>query len=506
MFKSPETRYWELFAPIAGVLFTLGFSPFDFQYLVILALIFLFASWQDINPGRAFLRGLLFGLGMFGVGVSWVYISIHDMGKVGVSVSFLLTSTFVALWALFPALAGYFSASLLSRINVTIRIFIIPLVWTLIEFVRGTWFLNGFPWLLTAYSQLDTPLVGYMPLLGVYGAGFVLALTAAVIAKQFTSAQYRKVIIAGITLLWALGGFLQTIHWTHPIGAPIDVALVQGNIAQDQKWRSENKLKTMALYQAMSEQQWDADLIIWPETAIPAYVAEVNEAFLKPLAEQAKQHGTDLIISVPAKDLSETHRYNAVITLGRQEGMYQKKHLLPFGEYLPLQPLSGFVLNTIKLKLGEFTPGNADQPLLMAAGYAFLTSVCYEDVFAESNANDLAAAAYLVNVTNDAWFGRSIEPYQHMQIARMRALESGRYLLRATNTGQTGIVSPEGKIIAQAPLFQEFVLAGEIVPMAGMTPFASWGDNVVMLSIVLLMIALLALNLFYKRFADQQLE
>lgn len=487
---------------MVGVLFALAFSPFDFQYLAVFALAFLFASWQDIKPSRAFLRGLLFGLGMFGVGVSWVYVSIHDMGKASTLASLLLTSLFVVIWAIFPALAGYLSSSLLSRFSLVARILIVPMVWTLIEYIRGTWFLNGFPWLLAAYSQLNTPLSGYIPLLGVYGSGFLLALTAAAMVRLFTCRKYRKFIIAGITLLWVSGSFLQTIHWTHPIGAPIHVALLQGNIAQDQKWRSENKLKTMTLYQAMTEKSWDADVIIWPETAIPAYLSDVNEAFLKPLAEQAKQHGADLIISVPVKDQSETHRYNAVITLGHQDGMYQKKHLLPFGEYLPLQPLSGFVLNTINLKLGEFTPGDVEQPLLTAAGYAFLTSICYEDVFTESNSNDLVAAAYLVNVTNDAWFGHSLEPYQHMQIARMRALESGRYLLRATNTGQTGIVSPEGKIIAKAPLFQEFVLEGEIVPMAGMTPFASWGDNRVMLSIVLMMIMLMALNMLYKRFAD----
>lgn len=493
-----SSRYWELSAPFAGALLTLSFAPFEYSYAAVVALIFLFASWQGVTPYRALYRGFLFGLGAFGLGVSWVYVSIHDMGNAGVTESTVLTVVFVMFWALFPALAGYFSVQLSSTSGTPARLLIMSFVWVIVEFIRGSWLLNGFPWLLCAYSQLDTPLAGYVPLVGVYGTGFLLALTASCALTAFYCKKYRLLSISFITLIWALGSFLQTIEWTHAIGTSFRVALVQGNIAQDQKWRIENKAQTLQLYQKMTEQHWDSAVIVWPETAIPAYLSQVNEVFLLPLSDQARRHQTDLIISVPDKNEAENKRYNAVITLGNQLGMYQKRHLLPFGEYLPWQPLSGLVLDKINIKLGDFTAGDPEQPLLKAGGYSFITSICYEDAFSAIYREGLTNAAYLVNVTNDAWFGRSIEPYQHMQIARMRALETGRYLLRATNTGLTGIVSPDGKIIAQAPLFQTTVLTGEIIPMAGLTLFAKWGDNKIIYGLVFLLTATITISHFRR--------
>jgi len=495
-----KCRYWELSAPVVGVLLTLSFAPYDYSYAAILALAFLFASWQNISSARALLRGFLFGLGVFASGVSWVYFSIHDMGSASAIEAITLTSAFIVFWAFFPALAGYISVQLALTSAIPVRLLIMSGVWVLVEFIRGSLLLNGFPWLLCGYSQLDTPLAGYVPLIGVYGVGFLLALTAAGVVASFYSKKSRVLGMLSVLLIWSLGGgYLQTIKWTHIIGEPIHVALVQGNIAQDQKWRSENKAQTLQLYKNMTEQHWDSEVIVWPETAIPAFLSQVNELFLMPLSDEAKRHHSDLIISVPDKNEAENKRYNAVITLGRQQGMYRKRHLLPFGEYLPWQPVSGFVLNKINIKLGEFTAGAPEQPLLKAGGYSFITSICYEDAFADVYRQGLANAAYLVNVTNDAWFGHSIEPYQHMQIARMRALETGRYMLRATNTGLTGIISPDGKIIAQAPLFQTAVLTGEILPMGGLTPFARLGDNIVIYALALLLIIAIATSYFVDK-------
>lgn len=237
----------------------------------------------------------------------------------------------------------------------------------------------------------------------------------------------------------------------------------------------------------MTEEHWASNIVIWPETAVPAYLDQVKDAFLEPLGSDAKLHNTDLIVSVPVQEHAPDKNFNAVITLGKEQGVYRKSHLLPFGEYLPLQPLSGFVLNMINIRLGNFTPGAASQPLLKAGGYPFITLICYEDAFGELSIRGLADAAFLVNVTNDGWFGNSIEPHQHLQMARMRAIETGRFLLRSTNTGATAIVSPKGNIINQAPLFQETALTGTITPMGGMTPYARWGDKpVIGLMVVLL--------------------
>ncbi len=482
---SSNSRYWDFSAPVAGVLFTLAFAPFDYAYLALLALVFLFASWQAVSAKHAALRGYLFGLGAFGSGVSWVYISMHDFGGAGVLAAAILTALFVAFWALFPALAGYFSASWQGAAGIVM----VPGIWVLIEYVRGYWVLNGFPWLHSAYSQLETPLAGYIPIVGVYGTGFILALTASMLVAGI-KADKKSWLVLALALLWGIGAVLQTVDWTHEIGAPIRVAMIQGNIAQDQKWRPENKINTLLKYKKMTEAQWSANVIIWPETAIPAYLDQVKDSFLQPLANEARQHHTDLIISVPVQEQSPIKNFNAVITLGKTEGMYRKMHLLPFGEYLPLQPLSGFVLDLVNIKLGNFTPGAHDQPLLQAGGYPFITLICYEDVFGDMSIRGLPEAAFLVNVTNDGWFGDSIEPHQHLQMARMRAMETGRFLLRSTNTGTTAIVSPQGGIVQQAPLFQETALTGTFIPMGGMTPYAHWGDHPVMAAIVALLLAL----------------
>ncbi len=488
-----NSKYWDFCAPVAGILLTLAFAPFDYACLAPFALAFLFASWLNSSAKRAALRGYLFGLGAFGSGVSWVYISMHDFGGAGAPGSCVLTALFAAFWALFPALAGYLSV----KTKGPGRVMLMPVIWMLVEYFRGYWVLNGFPWLQIAYSQLETPLAGYIPVFGVYGTGFMVALTASIIVEIFRSDK-KWLLIMALTVLWGEGGLLRYQTWTHGIGQPIRVSMIQGNIAQDQKWRPENKINTILKYKNMTEEHWDSNVIIWPETAIPAYLDQVKDVFLAPLANAAKQHNTDLIISVPVQETAPTKNFNAVITLGKEQGIYRKTHLLPFGEYLPLQPLSGFVLNMINIRLGNFTAGAINQPLLKAGGYSFVTLICYEDSFGELTIRGLPDAAYLVNVTNDGWFGDTIEPHQHMQMARMRAIETGRFLLRATNTGMTGIISPKGQIINQAPLFQETALTGTITPMGGMTPYASWGDKPVIVAMVVLLLCVMLYGRFFK--------
>jgi len=503
-----NSKYWDFGAPIAGILLTLSFAPFDYSCFALVALAFLFACWQSISAKRAAFRGYLFGLGAFGSGVSWVYISMHDFGGAGVLVAGLLTGLFSVFWALFPALAGYLAV----KIKAANSPILMPVIWMLVEYFRGYWVLNGFPWLHIAYSQLETPLAGYIPVLGVYGTGFMAALTASIAMEiirlpatadiSFSAKSASPKSLQGIRLeqlklimmlavLWGVGSLLRNVTWTNPIGQPLRVSLIQGNIAQDQKWRPENKINTLSKYKKMTEEHWDSNVIIWPETAIPAYLDQVKDSFLAPLASDAKLHGTDLIISAPVQESAPKKNFNAVITLGKDEGIYRKTHLLPFGEYLPLQPLSGFVLDRVNLRLGNFTPGAISQPLLKAGGYPFITLICYEDVFGDLSIRGLPNAAFLVNVTNDGWFGNSIEPHQHLQMARMRAMETGRFLLRATNTGMTAVVSPQGEIINQAPLFQETALTGTITPMGGMTPYARWGDKPVIEGMVVLLVALI---------------
>jgi apolipoprotein N-acyltransferase len=487
--------YRDVLALLAGWLFTLAFAPYHYVYLAPVALVILFASWQNTSLWRAVLRGYLFGLSSFGLGVSWVYISIHDFGGADALSSAAMTVLFVLFWSLFPALAAFLSISLGAHKHPSLTAF----TWVLVEYFRGVILLNGFPWLLGAYSQLTTPLAGYIPIVGAYGTSFFLALSAILVFRFLQKPPLRKSSVILLLLIWLVGGVLQQITWTHPSGAPFRVSLVQGNITQDQKWRPENRLNTLLLYKKLTEAHWDSQVIIWPETAIPAFLDDVDEFFLIPLQQSALAHSTDLVVSLPMTGKNPQEIYNGVITLGKERDIYRKNHLLPFGEYMPWQPVSGFILKQLNIRLGDFTPGGQHQALLKAAGYPFITSICYEDAFGDANISGLPDAAYLVNVTNDGWFGDSLEPHQHLQIAAMRALETGRYLLRATNTGATAVIAPNGKILSQAPLFETTVLTEMITPMSGMTPYAHIGDQPVIVIIVMLLFIGLAWRRWTRR-------
>lgn len=483
---------WLILAPVFGVLMTLAFSPYDFAILAWVSLIFFYCACARQKAIRAAWSGYLFGLGLFGSGIWWVYVSIHDYGGATPLSAAALAGLLIALWALFPALTAFLSAKVLMLKGRWLRITAFAFTWVAIEYFRGNWVLNGFPWLQIAYSQLNSPFSGYVPLLGVYGVGFLLAVVAALLAEYQGGRGYVANLQLVLLILTA-GWLLQGVKWTQPSGEAINVTLVQGNIDQAQKWQTNQELNTLKLYHRLTEQHWDSAVIIWPETAIPAFLSEVKDFFLDPLAAQARAHGSDLVVSLPIEGAGKDY-YNSVMTLGQHEAVYHKRHLLPFGEYLPLQPLSGWVLEQLNIPLGAFAPGSARQELLVAGGYSFATTICYEDAFGELVARQVEQAAFLVNVTNDAWFGDTSQPYQHMQMAQMRALETGRYLLRATNTGLTGFVGPDGRIYKQAPMFTTTTLTDAIMPMQGLTPYAKLGDRGVFAGLVFLLLTIFGLR------------
>lgn len=487
---------WEGINLLAGIGLALAFSPFDFSFVGIVSLAILFTSWHQISPRRAALRGYLFGIGLFGLGVSWVFVSIYQYGEENIIAAVLLTVIFCSFWAIFPAIAGYISVKLFAD-KASNSLYVYPIIWILIEYIRGAWAFNGFPWLQISYSQLDTVYAGYIPVLGGYGTGFLIALSAMMICLILRRKKIVMRLWLSILAIALVGHMLKGYQWTHADGKPIKVTLIQGNIPQANKWQVIYKRKILERYKTMTQQHWDSQVIIWPETAIPAYLHDIDEYYLQPLEQQALQYKTDLIVSLPVKNLVNGDYFNAVLALGEQRSLYKKIHLLPFGEYMPLKPLSTWVLDYLQiLPVGEFTAGQKNQALLRAGGHPFITTICYEDVFSEVNPSRLVSAAYLVNVTNDGWFGDSIEPYQHMQIARMRALETGRYLLRVTNTGLTGVVSPDGVIIDQLPLFKALALTTDIVPMKGITPIIKIGEFKIVL---LLLVAII--SLYIKEFA-----
>lgn len=486
-----KSAWGDVFAFLAGILCTLSFSPFDYSYLVFFSLAFFRLSLVDLTVKRALLRGFLFGLGMFGLGVSWVFVSMVVNDHSGWLLPAFMTLLYCSFWALFPAI----SACLFVKIQLKNHLdwLVFACVWMIVEYIRGEWVLGGFPWLQVAYSQLDSPLSGYVPVVGVYGAGLVVTIISALMAEALINKKYCGWYFLVIIVLTGVGVLIEGVQWTTISGNSITVSLVQGNIAQKDKWALDNRNATLKQYYDDSAAHWQSDLIIWPETAIPAYFEDVKQDYLLPLEQEALAHNTDIITSLPYKDKAGK-LFNSVLVLGKNRAMYKKIHLLPFGEYLPWQPVSGYILGLMNVRLGKFSPGNIDQPLLRAAGHDFVTTICYEDAFGMQSIRHIEQARFLVNVTNDGWFDGSIEPYQHMQIARMRALESGRYLLRVTNTGVSAIVSEKGSIINQAPVKQRVTITSEIEPMSGMTPYARMGDN----PVIIFMILILVYALFYR--------
>jgi apolipoprotein N-acyltransferase len=464
-----------LLAAIAGAVVPLAFAPFDLFPLALLAPALLFLLWLDVSAKSAFRRGYLFGVGMFGFGVPWVYVSMSQFGGVALPLAVFLTALFILFLALFPALVGYVFARFFSSSSERVKLLVVlPVLWTLVEWVRG-WIFTGFPWLALGYSQIDSPLHGYGSLLGVYGISWLTVLGAGLLAYIVRHKSAWQVSLPALLAIFALGWLLSGIHWTNPKGAPVRVALLQGNISQDQKWRPEMRQPTIDLYVDMTRANWDSDIIVWPETALPAFLHQA-ETFLAQLGEEARKHHTDLLIGIPVMDSKNGNYYNSVVSVGSKEAVYKKTHLVPFGEFIPFQSILGNVLEVLNVPLPDFSKPDSKQPLLSVAGHKVGMSICYEDVFGEEVIDEMPEASMLVNVSNDAWFGKSVAPHQHMQIARMRALETGRPLLRDTNTGVTAIIEPDGSLQATLPQFEAAALTGVVQPMVGMTPYARVGN------------------------------
>jgi apolipoprotein N-acyltransferase len=289
-------------------------------------------------------------------------------------------------------------------------------------------------------------------------------------------------------LLWFAGWGLSGLKWTEPVGEQLRVVLIQGNIPQERKWKLEQLRPTLDLYIDHTLANWDRDLIIWPETAMPAFRHQLEEDVIRPLSEVAREQRSQLLVGIPVWERGQRRSFNAMLALGINEGAYYKRHLVPFGEFMPMKWLLEPLVEVLQIPMSDFAAGDDEKkPLLTLAGYAAGISICYEDAFGEEVIEALPEAAFLVNASNDAWFGDSLAPPQHLQIARMRSLETGRYMLRSTNTGISAIIRPDGELQGYSPAFRMHVLKGQIQPLTGMTPYARVGNwAVVLLSLLLL--------------------
>lgn len=476
------TFFWSPF--LAGAATVLAFSPAGVFPLALLTFALLIHLVSAATPRRAFWTAYAFGLGMFGAGVSWVYVSLHNFGGMPLPIAALATFLFCAFLALFPAAAGWLQARIPAPPAVRACL-LVPAAWVLLEWLRG-WIFTGFPWLSAGYSTVGWPLQGYAPLLGVFGLSF---LTLSLAGMAWLAFRYRRkwVPIASLLAVLLVGGALRHVEWSERAGEPVSAALLQGNIEQDLKFRPERYAPILQTYAQLTEAT-SAKLIVLPETAIPRFYDRIEPEYLARLEAVAKRNGGDLLLGVPYRTGAGEY-FNSVLSLGTSPRQaYHKSHLVAFGEYIP--PGFGWVLRVLQIPLSDFSRGGLEQPPIDAAGQRVAVNVCYEDAFGDEIARRLPEATLLVNMSNVAWFGDSLAPAQHLQIARLRAIETGRMHLAATNTGITAAIDRDGRVLARLPQFTEGRLEIAAQGYSGTTPYARHKDwPVVVVSLLILTFA-----------------
>lgn len=456
----------ELAALLAGAAGVLCFAPFDLFWLAPLPWLALFALWQQApNARRAALIGFLFGLGFFLAGVSWIYVSLSVFGGMPWWLAGPATLLFCTAMALYPMLAGW----LFKRwqpAGFWHQALWFAVVIATADWLRG-WLFTGFPWLAVGYTQAPpSPLAGFAPLIGVYGLSLLLALSAALLLRW-------RIGLPVLALLVTAGFGLRQLEWTQPVGEPVSVALLQGNIPQDMKFNPDNFVRTLLRYRDMIAAH-PARLTILPETALPAFLDRLPPEYLDELTALARQHGGDIVVGTLTGS-PETGYYNSAVSLGSApQQTYSKQHLVPFGEFIP----AGFAwfMAQANIPMSAFSAGPARPAPLTVAGQLVAFNICYEDVFGEEIIRPLPQAGILANLSNTAWFGRSLAQPQHLQIARMRSAETGRPSLRATNTGMTAIIDARGNVVSALAPFETAVLTGEVRAYQGSTPYIAWGN------------------------------
>jgi apolipoprotein N-acyltransferase len=470
-------------AAAGGAALNLAFAPFSLWPLGVLAPALLFALIRGLPPRRGAWVGAAFGTGLFSVGTYWLYTGLHVFGLVPVWLTLILQAALVAGMAAFSAALCYLSNRFWLKAGITRDWLVLPALWVLLEWLRG-WVLSGFPWLSLGYAFIDTPLAGWAPLLGVYGvtwaAAYAAVASSVLVAPQI--AVSRRVVAATVLVVLFLGSLGAARHaWTRAAGGPLPVAAVQGAVSQDQKWQIANRDATLARYAKLTEQAWGARLIVWPEAALPVLANNIGE-YLADLRKLGAEHDAEFAIGLVNFDPATQRYFNGLLVMSQSgDGWYYKRHLVPFGEYFPVPAFIRSWMRLMSLPYDDISPGEAHQPLLHAAGQTLGLTICYEDAFGSEQLDVLRQATLLINVTNNAWFGDSTAPHQQLQISRMRALEAGRYLVRATNDGITAAIDANGRMIARLPQFKEAVMRVDVVPMTGLTPYARVGNYPVVL-------------------------
>ncbi|WP_018140412.1 apolipoprotein N-acyltransferase [Thioalkalivibrio sp. ALJ7] len=472
-----------LVALLAGGAATLAFAPVSWFLAAPLALAVWFALLPGATPRQATVLGYAFGLGFFGVGVTWIFNSLLVFGQAPLVVASLITVLFVLVMAAYPALLAGLAARFLPLARPAGMLALAGGL-VLMELARS-WLFSGFPWLLFGHTVLDTPLQSWLPLVGELGAGLVVALLAVAVVTVFRPGQrWLGAGLAGMLVIASVA--LGLVRWVEPGGAPISVAMVQGNIDQARKWDADGIEYSLGIYEDLTHEAGGVDLVVWPETAIPALYVEVQGP-LGQLAQSLAEHDGELLVGVFDHQAAGRHVYNSVVNVTTGAG-YNKRQLVPFGEYIPLRGQLDWLDRLLAIPMSDLSPGEGDGRMQIAGQMAGV-SICYESAYSRHIRAALPEAGFLVNVSNDAWFGDSLAPAQHLQIARVRAVEAGRPMIRATNTGISALIDADGRLLERSGLFTREVVTGSVQPRQGVTPATATGMGPAVLAALVLLMA-----------------
>lgn len=466
-------------ALLAGLSFVFALAPYGIWGVALLSpLIFYALLIAKLKPAQGFLIGLAYGFGLWVTGAFWLYTSIHEYGQVSSIMALLMIGAMALIMGLFHAVIAWVFVRFLGRQPLAFAS-----LWVIQEWAK-TWVLTGFPWLFVGYAYTDVPIMyAFAPWVGVLGISFVSVLISASIV-EFWRARAGYLLIAGSLL--GLGGLLALMRpaYTTPTGKTLSVALVQGNINQGIKWQEDFKEQIMMHHASLSQEAWGQDMVVWSEASITMFQDEAA-SFLQALDTKARSAGSAFLTGIPYKDTSHFDPftepyppfYNSVMALGQGSGVYKKQRLVPFGEYIPFRGLFNLLPNLANNhEVANHSRGAANQAPLQIKTHPVGVAICYEVAYPSTVHQNAQNTELLLTVSNDAWFGKSVGPHQHLQMVRMRSLETGRYFVRATNTGITAIIDDQGRIVKTLPQFVAGVLYGEVPLMQGKTPLMRFGQ------------------------------
>lgn len=468
-------RYTIVF--IAGVLLTTAFAPINWSFFSYLSLAVLVYFWSLHSPKENLVLGLLFGLGLYLSGVSWVYVSLHLYGGMPVWMGVISVILFALVLALFIALPGYLLARLFPQ-NRNFRLLAASCLIILFEWFKS-WVFTGFPWLEIGLSQTETPLFAFAPIGGVYLISWLtLVVAVCLVGLTINQSRVRQCYIAGLVMVTVATWFANQINWVNSDAKSLTVGVVQGNVPIEKKWLAESRDQIIAKYISLSQQlqqHANAELIIWPETALPLYTNQLDNSFWQAIQPE----GAAVLTGIVDSDANGQVYNAAVLVCDNQVQSYRKRHLVPFGEYLPLRFLFGWVLDYLQLPMSDFGAWQGQQPLGCDERINIALSICYEDAFSEELRQHLGSANIIVNISEDAWFGDSFAPHQRVQIAQMRARELARPVVRSANTGPSVFIDAMGVVKASSAQFEAAVLSETVQTNDVLTPYARLGSLII---------------------------